>query len=185
VIVAIDPGIRGCGVALFWPGSHVHAARYVRNPERQGNGPAEIRAMALAVESFVEDAGRSPEAVVVEWPQVYQGSKQTGDPNDLLTLAAVDGAILALFAHVPEVRRYLPREWKGQVPANVCARRILERLTPAECARVDRLPLFVEALDLADRARREIGGTDHNTIDAVGIGLKFVGRFEPHRVIMR
>jgi hypothetical protein len=185
MILAIDPGVRGCGIALF-DGHVLSLARYVKNSSvAEASLPAVVRGMAQSVCGALAVRGVLTSHVrhlVVEWPQVYQGAKQKGrDPNDLLALSAVDGAIAALFP-TAICTRYLPREWKGQVPPNECARRIVARLSLDERGRVDRLAEFHAALERAIVLRKEVGGTDHNTIDAIGIGLKQIGRFEPIRV---
>jgi len=180
-LLAVDPGIRGCGVALFREGRlsrgledmRLAAAAYVRNPLPRGDDPVEQLAMAYAARDWVrrhtgiDDA--TVDRVVVEWPQVYQGSKQKGDPRDLLTLAGVDMAIAASIPARRNVSRYLPREWKGQVNADVMLERILARLEPEEMARLEACPASLR----------------HNMIDAIGIGLKALGRLEPRRVISR
>ncbi len=179
ITLAIDPGIRGCGIAVF--GCDVlQLARYVKNPIREGDGPDAIVSMALAVRDALAVRNFIPtmvNRVVIEWPQVYAGAKNKGDANDLLPLAGVDAAICALFLPSKH-ERFRPREWKGQLPPNVCAQRIIDRLKAEELARVDRIEKFQADLSRAVAAKKEIDGTDHNTIDAVGIGLKACGRFE-------
>lgn len=169
-ILAVDPGLRGCGVAYFsreafYPTPRLRWARYVRNPVRTGDGMDAIRAVAHEVG---QQGPRSHvDLLAVEFPQVYAGAKAIGDPRDLLTLAAIDGAITIQCGR--EVLRYFPREWKGQVDPDVLIERVKDRLDPAELARVE-LP----AAHLA-----------HNVWDAVGIGLKAAGRFERRIVVTR
>lgn len=187
MILAIDPGIRGCGVALFDPTGELAFARYVRNSVKEGDGPAALVGMAHAVCATL--AARLTltsqiKTLIVEWPQVYRGPLLKGDPNDLLALAGVDGAIAALFPQA-DLRRFKPAEWKNQIPPNVCAMRIVNALKDHERPRFDRFDQFLAALLKARASDEEIGGTDHNTADAIGIGLKFVGRFERQRVIHR
>jgi hypothetical protein len=172
-ILAVDPGLRGCGVACFDQAPTIYGstemlvwAKYVRNPVREGDSAAAIAAMAREVgrHSIFEPV----DLLAVEFPQVYQGSKAKGDPRDLLTLAAIDGGILLSVSH-REARRYFPREWKGQVDGDVMLDRILARLSPSEVGRIERCP---ESLR-------------HNVIDAIGIGLFAAGRLAAHKVIAR
>lgn len=176
ITLAVDPGIRGCGVALFRFSQSANAtllerAAYVRNPLKEGNGPAESAAMAQAVVDWFDTQPRErpfPDVLALEYPRVYQGNKQKGDPNDLLPLAGVVCAVSGLLLR-SEVRRYFPHEWKGTVDADVMLARIVGRLRPDEVGKIEPCPASLR----------------HNVVDAIGIGLKAVGRFEPHRVIAR
>lgn len=87
--------------------------------------------------------------VVCEFPKVYPRGKSKGDPEDLLQLAAVVGAI------GPDVI-YRPYEWKGQTPKVISIARTQAALTDEERARV-RLP----------RNKKH----QLDVWDAVGIGL--------------
>lgn len=178
-LLAIDPGIRGCGVALFQDGrlAHVDAearlawAAYVPNTVARGDDMVAILSMARAVRDAVARrvSGLVVDVLVVEFPQVYAGGKAKGDPRDLLTLAAIDGAIGVEIPARRRVLRYFPREWKGQTDADLMLERILERLDALE---VDQIAPCRASLR-------------HNAIDAVGIGLKALGRLEPRKVISR
>ncbi len=101
----------------------------------------------------------SPVAVtlLIEMPRFYPG-RQKGDVNDLLDLAAVVGYCEALFEQ-GEQKRFFPAEWKGQVPKKIMTARILKQLIDYERDSIVR-----------------VGAKDHNTIDAVGIGLHYFKR---------
>ena len=166
--VAVDPGLRGCGVAMFDDGV-LMSAWYEKNPELTGDGMEAILAMAMAVRHAAADE------VVVEFPHVYAGSKSKGDPHDLLVLAAIDGAIGA-FATIPlggrdgaKVRHVFPSEWKGQLDKDACWHRVEGRLQEFE-KRIIHWPC---------------ASLRHNVQDALGIGLFAVGRFERKMVIHR
>lgn len=90
---------------------------------------------------------------VCEVPQVYPQSK--ADPNDMIPLALLAGSLVGFFGS-PFVKLPKPREWKGQVPKKIHNARTLAALTPAE-------------LQLC-------GGLSHDEIDAVGLGLWYLGR---------
>ncbi len=97
------------------------------------------------------------EQLVIEMPRIYPGSgQQKGDLNDLLNLAAVVGYFEG---RMWDVERVFPAAWKGQVPKKVMTARILKSLSPGELVRIER-----------------VGAKDHNTLDAVGIGLWKLGR---------
>lgn len=186
---ALDPGVRGCGVALYDWGELV-ACGYVPNPA-EWEGDAQLGAlveMGVAVDVWVEEhwpeATRTelsdPWSVVFEWPQVYTAGKLRGDPNDLLPLAGIGMWLWGRRGLDPGHARYRPAEWKGQLPtggkrgaADVVEARVRGRLG-AEELRV----LEAGLLNVARSLR-------HNVVDAVGIGLHHLGRFERRRVIAR
>jgi hypothetical protein len=99
------------------------------------------------------------EAVAIEMPRIYPGSgQQKGDLNDLLNLATVVGQVERA-CRFGSLERIYPSQWKGQVPKKIMTARILSKLTPVELSRIVR-----------------VGAKDHNTIDAIGIGLWKAGR---------
>jgi len=147
MIVAIDPGVHACGVAVFRD-AVLERAEYI-DILHQG-GPV---ALARAVAAWTGGAtaiGR----VVVEKPQVYVRRLSKGDPNDLIDLAVVVGALLATVQGVGET--VLPQRWKGSVPKDIMNARILGRLSDAEKQRI------------VYPKRKTLG---HNVVDSVGIGL--------------
>lgn len=167
VVLAIDPGLRGTGVALLEDGEVV-AAGYARPPVVVGVVTGRAHQAAVAARAVAEwAAGRGVTEVVVEWPQTYaraiRGGTSKADPNDLLGLAGVGAAIAALYAGLATTS-YLPAEWKGQVPKEVMHRRVESRLRLSELA-------YVRAAVEAANARGKV-----DVWDAVGIGLHHVGR---------
>lgn len=168
----LDPGIRQCGVALFKDGVLV-AAGLAKNTVA-GNRAEACKGMASAVSAWFawhSDSDVTSTDVAVEWPQIYasriKAGQTEGDPNDLIALAAVS----ALVASAGSVSSsYLPAEWKGQLKkpkkkgdVNAMAVRCAAKLSPVEQAVVS--SLATEGLS-----------KDHNTWDAVGIGLFHLGR---------
>lgn len=101
--------------------------------------------------------------VVLEEPQVYRRGR--GDPNDLIKLARLVGRWEELGRGAgARVHRVRPRTWKGTVPKSIHNARTLALLSSSERHVVE------QDLDRVARAVR------HNAIDAVGIGLWFLGR---------
>lgn len=150
--LANDPGVNN-GSALFEDGV-LQAVALTRSQDG-----------AFGWEQIAQDVyhwaggqafGLAADTLVLEWPQVYQGGRQKGDPNDLLPLAALNGALRTLF---PAPRLHLPRpsDWKGQVPKDIMGARILSKLTAEEKA-VWNAAQFPKSLA-------------HNVLDAVGLGL--------------
>ena len=166
IILAVDPGIRGCGAAVF-QAERLLAAEYVRNPCIAGSIPDAILDMARAVVVWFWSVGlQAPDALVIEWPQIYRAGKMKGDQNDLLPLVGVDLAIAAKL-NVQTIA-YRPAEWKGQMTKDATQARVTARLDRVETNRI-----------------RHAGAKDHNTYDAIGIGLHHIGRFQPTRVFAR
>lgn len=163
-LVAVDPGLRGCGVAVFYAGLLTWAS-YVRSPEKTKRGGAAWIAMGGAV---AEALGRKlgpinyPGSVgYVEYPQQYDGAGHTADRGDISELTAVAGGLaLVLRGYCAEVRTPKPREWKGQTPKEIHVARTARKLSAAEMATLEPCP---ESLR-------------HNVLDAVGIGLWALGR---------
>ena len=99
---------------------------------------------------------------VIECPQVYPRSPVP--PNDLITLAVLVGryaeaCVQAADRDHDRVRLVLPHAWKGSVPKEVTAKRVLAALSP------DELAVLEEAYEDIPKGLR------HNLLDAVGIGL--------------
>ena len=171
-LVAVDPGLRVCGVALFDDGA-LQRAFSVKAPRRPGNegDAAAAAAMARAVCEAVCDGDEVPDVFAAEEPQQYPGS-----PAPRSAVQALDRVVGALAADLRHEARaddrelavvcYKPRVWKGQVPKGVMLRRVLRRLTDEELRRVP---------DLISSLERK-SSVHHHAIDAVGVGLHHTGR---------
>ena len=155
--VAIDPGLRGCGVAWFRDG-RLKVASYVESRARTARGADCFVAMADAVYERRRYLGCEHTHTIIELPQVYQSKHQKGDQDDIIQLAGVVGAICQTSGD--DVQTVRPREWKGTIAKEVMTRRIDSRLDDAEKAAIV----------------RKSAALDHNTLDAVGIGLWYLGR---------
>ena len=110
--LAIDPGVRGTGWALF-----------------STTSGALLEACGGGMPPF-EHARR----VVIELPQVYPYDPVP--PNDLITLACLVGryATAATALEATEVYLIRPHAWKGTMPKQVCTSRIRFRMRPEEVA---------------------------------------------------
>jgi hypothetical protein len=122
--------------------------------------------------------------VVIERPHIRGNS--TPNPQDIVDLAW-DGAALAYSLGAP-VSWYLPQQWKGGIPKPAFHRRMWphlsaaeRRLFPAETLDVIKAAAQKGALDKWARS-----GADyypkrfrtHNLLDAIGIGLYDLGRYD-------
>ena len=198
ILLAIDPGSRSPGAAVFRfdqvvvePGfsrpntGWMLAATRVRvsDVEREGAGKRADRAARLIANWFLAFGAGPPDVVAYEWPQVYTRDKSMGDPNALVGLTAVAGGVAA-YVHAQDVVVYKPAEWIGQVPKTLPAREGAKRKrrtpTLAESWDTPRAKLIKRCLSPAEFAICE--GANHDAIDAIGIGCKFLGRFDALRV---
>lgn len=163
MILALDPGINGCGVAMLESQSLelIHAG-YVPNPISKGVMTARVKAMIEAVREHIYFG----DAVVTEKPHIYPQQLKGQEPNDLIPLAQIGAGVGCRFNWF----EYEPFAWKGNVDADVMTKRILSKLSAEERAHIE---------------THKRGGLDHNTIDAVGLGLFHLGRLNPERVVAR
>jgi len=122
-LLAVDPGLRCVGVALFKDGVLVRAAA-LRGPAT-GRGPAVWSALAQDVERWVGMQGTrtTPGTLVVEMMKVQV--KGRADPADLIELSGVTGAVVGrLAADCWRAEGFEPAAWKGQVPRDIYGARV-------------------------------------------------------------
>lgn len=155
--ISVDPGVRGCGVAVF--SGDLLRAFYVKNPIEKGDDYAAAANMASAVlNSVLHDAATT---AIIECPMVYSGAKQRGAQSDIVAVAGVSYSIAARLSAIGvDCFRVLPYQWKGQVPKEIMLRRIESTLMPTELTVIQKTPKSVR----------------HNVIDAIGIGLHYLGK---------
>lgn len=152
MLVSIDPAKR----AIYWAAF-------------EGAVLVQCNAIKWADSDFEQGIPRAlcalrdimPAKVVVELPRVYPRDRKR--PNDLIDLAAVAGACLALGAEGSHFVH--PHQWKGQVPKEVMGKRVLAQLTDVE--------LLIHGMY---ESRRRTKKPDHNILDAIGVGIKELGR---------
>lgn len=165
-LLAVDPGLRYPAAAVFQGGVLVKASR-VKLKGINTKTPILERCRVIAL-SIVDWAQVTPDIIVSEYPQVYTRDKSKGDPNQLIPLAAIGACLAGLFPST-QIISPKPRDWTGNIPksedgdpwASARGRRIWGRLTPAE---------------------RSCVVPSHDSVDAVGLGLYALGRFERRRV---
>ena len=126
--------------------------RHVR-PTNREHRPRDVAQgfVAHVVEHWPEDA---PGSWVVEWPKLYSHKRK--EHQDIQTLLDVGHQIEALLGR--PARKYAPSTWKGNVPK------------PPHHKRLRR--------ELANEAYQDgrLRDNNHDTWDAVGIGLFHLGR---------
>lgn len=178
MIVTLDPGLNGCGVA--WGTAYLQGAFYVPSGAELGD-PAEkgfwsgANAAAALQAALVNRGHGVPDLeVVTETMQVYRGMPV--NPKWLLALNVCAGAFASALqvwasqhARVYSVCMPLPRAWKGTLDGDKMTQRIKGLLTLQEKACID-LPIKSLA---------------HNVYDACGLYLWATGRLKKQRVIHR
>jgi hypothetical protein len=148
MIASIDPGLHDSGLALWTDDGEltwavlVSTPRHLRGIDAWWTMARDIRERLISVTE-----------ITIELPQVYVRSRSKGDPNDLIQLAAVVGALAGTL--LGKITIYKPAEWKGQATKEVTKNRCLEKLRPDETARI-----VLPAKSL-----------QHNVWDAIGLGL--------------
>ena len=145
-VIAIDPGCSYFGYAVF------RSARLVRCGRPSAASPYTLIDLVIE-ECLIEQIIGLGCVVVLEYPQDYPGSPKTKNLKGLKVLC--DGVIKELRG-AAKMHTYYPREWKAQVPKGVHHKRLQGVLSPAE-------------LELWSTA-------NHDTRDAIGLGLYYLGR---------
>lgn len=166
-VLAIDPGLRRCGAAIFEGGLLVGAALVRGVADTTVRNGSVWCAMAREVALFALAGGHQFTRIMIEFPRIHRaaarGTAMGADPNDLLQLAATIGAIEATVRHKVAcglVETCLPGEWKGTIPKAMVWERVLNHLSVEEQARV-----MWPAASLRE-----------HVIEAIGIGLWTTGR---------
>lgn len=166
-VVAVDPGVHMLGIGVFTDSVLEHASLMKAENQKLQGPEAWVALARLFAMKF-----QGPMTVVMEFPRVYQGGKQGGDPADMLELAAVDGALCAAVAGTDvKLVRVFPSDWKKQMDKETTTPRILQRLQ--------------EAGRNEEKMIEMAGAKSHNILDAIGVGLYYLGRFEKRRVYAR
>jgi hypothetical protein len=149
VLVAIDPGLRGCGVAVFVAGVLL-TAFYVDGIEKRARGPKVWRKLAMQVLAALP--AMRIHVLLIEIPQTYADHKSRAD--DLHQLTGVAGAIASAVAS-DEVWGVFPRTWTGRIAKTERHSELLATMSPEELAKI-----------IAPQFKTYT----HNIFDAVGIG---------------
>jgi len=143
-IASVDPGKHACGVAVWMAPNSSQGiyqllwAGYVKNPFKSEPGKERAERWGDMARMIAGVLGRWKEwgvSLVLEIPKVYPGIHDE-DPNDLIDLAGVQGAIVGATGF-PVEWSPLPQEWKGQLPKEVSERRVESKLQPEEKKRIE------------------------------------------------
>lgn len=178
-LVTIDPGLRYPAMARFSGGRLVAAERTLVDKAwaKLGIGQRclELAHAAVHWHTCSTRGMRDPTHVLLEWPQVYSETQSGGvDANDLTKILGMASMIVGMFSQLyrnnmvvvlsptpAEIWGSLKKATQGDPWASPRAQRVRARLDAAELAAL--VP-------------------SHDSIDAVGMGLWALGRFERERV---
>lgn len=176
-LLAFDPGALHPAAALFRAGV-LRCAERVKIDSAWADLPVVDRCVRIAGNAvrWAIALDASPRVLVCEHPQVYRQSKSKGDPNDLLLLATINGALAGVLSYAAAGRDLgvtilspTPREWVGQLPKSTTG-------DPWQSQRGVRIASRLSA------AEREVCESSHDAIDACGLGLWALGRLDRVRV---
>lgn len=164
--MAIDPGLRHCGYAVFAEGRLVRAG-LARNPVKT-EPPNAWRTMASVFERAARGGG-----LVIECMQA-DGRTHRAQIASILDVSAVAGGIVSVGGW-SQVAGFAPKEWTRGIPKAPRGKRVLSRLDDAELTVLDG-----SECDLEAASRGKITGATDHIMDAVGLGLHYLGRL--HKV---
>jgi len=156
-VVSIDPGKHACSVAV-WFGETLMRAAYIENILDSKTDGARWLDLGAKVGAFILSQSFDPPNLVLEVPEIYPGVRKE-DPNDLIQLAGVLGAICG-YVRGSVVWCPHPKQWKGQLPKKVSQARVEGKLTDQEKARI----IWPKA------------NLRHNVYDAIHLGLVYLKR---------
>ncbi len=159
-IVSVDPGLAKVAFASWDPetGQLLEAGLVVHKHEIATERVQKWKDMAWWT-CMVAGLDRCDIDLVIEVPQVYAGARDE-DPNDLIDLAGVVGAIASSIILGSVQWSPLPREWKGQIPKKVTKQRVDKRLSDAEKALI----------------KWPSASLAHNVYDALHLGIVYLER---------
>jgi hypothetical protein len=185
VLLAVDPGIRKSGVALF--SEHKLVAAACVKSSHEGDGPRACAEMAEEILHWARvqlpvPANVNLHRLAVEWQRIYASEGATvghkGDPNALMGSVGVACALAALLP-AAEVWSGVGHDWKGGVAK---PKRVIDPY-PIEArvrARLDEDELRkLEANWPGDKRQT------WDLIDAAAIGMFVLGRFDRVRKFAR
>lgn len=155
--IAIDPSINDCGLAIF-NGKKLIIKSLLKPDSKKDHYLDKCRSMISQIESIRDNYGNDYQ-IVTEIPMHFGSSVERGN------LARESGAIYKLtflcgmiYNIDNDVIGYEPREWKGQMPKDVVARRLQKEYPKENIFNIKKNKFII----------------DHNIADAIGIGHFYI-----------
>lgn len=158
-MISIDPSIRAMGWADFLDDKVVYCG-LVRSKAKLPED-----AVRDQLSMFIKQCHSYPKKLVIELPQVYDPKKWKGDPNDLIWVSVLCGALIGHFSKA-DTLIYRPAQWKGQLPKEVVQMRVEETLSQEE---IDLVLWTMNYHKYPNYLR-------HNIWEAIGLGLVALNR---------
>lgn len=161
MIISIDPGKFKVAYAIWDPQSYtlVSAGLVIVSAGHDLSRVAAWAVVAYWVDVELGISSGKPVDMIVEIPEIYRDAKKT-DPNDLIDLAGVVGAIASKICVGSVVWSPLPKEWKGQLPKHVTQSRVDAKLSDLEKSKIKWPAKHLK----------------HNTYDAIHLGLTYLAK---------
>lgn len=166
-VLAVDPGLENPGAALVRDYVLVAATCFTAPADWHGLPLLERCArVASMITHWTDRLVANPRWLVAEWPQWYPGSSVK--PGDLAGLCGIAGAVAGAL-----VARGCPLQCLSPTPAEVWGQ--TPKVTTGDPWRSPRAKMLARRLEPAERAAV---ADYHDAIDAAGLALWAVGRWE-------
>jgi hypothetical protein len=164
-MISVDPGLNGCGVAVWDTGGFLVDAKYLK---RIISSQPHTYGMAMGLFECVRGYNSAHYTrIVVEKPQIYPHMPVPSD--DLLNLHEMSSIFVGMLGRPVEWVR--PRAWKGTVKKEIMTNRIIA--------------IMNERADGTNIELPTAKSLQHNVYDACGLGLWALGQLERKRVYPR
>lgn len=156
IIIAIDPGARHTGIAVFADGKPVG----LRRISPTGEIATRLQHLGSALSEIARDCDDGnhwyPDEVVIEWPPYMAGRPGQRD------VYAAAGAVIATLCYVDRIELVTPATWKRAI----CG---VETAQKPQTTAVLRQHYAAEIRD-----NPEMWDQQHDVWDALGLGLYYV-----------
>lgn len=153
IVLGVDPGLTATGAALFDNGEW----RTCTIRPKGSDLVARIEEIIVSLKGFVRRGagyGIPLDLLVVERMFAYPGRKVVAQPNDLIKLAMLGGAVIGAIPHELAAAP-TPKVWKGGVPKDIHHKRLRQRIgfRLEACSKdaMDAVGLALWGLDLLDK----------------------------------
>lgn len=137
-LISIDPGVRKVALAVWDSETYqLQHAALVQHDYSPGTERGQVwNEMSYWARVEIERFCQVNPVLVMEVPQVYAQYDRKTDPNDLIDLAGVLGAIVGGLCGAVVAWSPSPKEWKGQAPKEITLQRVEAKLSPLEKSRI-------------------------------------------------
>lgn len=175
-VLAVDPGLTHPGAALVRGGKLVAADRVQTDADWIGLPMLErCNRVAASVVRWAMAHDAEPRVLVVEWPQWYPGSPI--DPSDLAGLCGIAGAVAGMIS-LGVAGREIALQCLSPKPAEVWGQ--VPKSTTGDPWASPRGMMLERRLEPGER---QAVTAYHDALDAAGLGLWAVGRWERMQVM--